>query len=601
MSGYFTSIVVCDFEYEVADGGLPNPLCMTAYVLDQNFQHVRTIRQWRDELFKSSTAPFDTGPNALFVAYAAWAELQCFIALGWPFPVHVFDQNTAYLAATNILRPYNPEEIYKRQRKRLSDACKAYGVTGWENIDKPQIAKDIGEGHWQIYGKQAVLEYNEEDVRASTLLFQKQLEGHDRYEPADLDRQIFWAEYSAKAVARIQAQGMPIDMALWNLVQENREAVIGYLLKTFDPSYGTDDPIYTPDGHFADARLEKHLINIGVTAWPRTESGRLQTDGDAFKLMYHVPGIEGLHALKDSLGVIVRAKLPIGPDGRNRPSLFPFATTTGRNAHAKSLFNAHAGTRGFMLFSPDKIPVYLDWRTQEIGVAAAGSKDPQLMRDYAAGDVYHALALMCGLTDDPDPKHWKEHNKPMRQRMKALQLGINYGMGVPSLARGLDRHPVIASTIIELHKRRYPPYWGWKDERYIAAMLDRQIESVYGWKLYISNSPNKRALYNFPMQSGGAEMLRLAAVRLCEAGLVPSMLVHDAVLLEADNEEQIALAVEIMKGAGRDVCDGFEIGVDVERMKDGRFRDKRDMAVKMWATIMRALQEVGALPEGQIP
>ena len=104
-----------------------------------------------------------------------------------------------------------------------------------------------------------VLEYSEEDVRASTLLFQKQLEGHSTgIEPADLDRQIFWAEYSAKAVAQIQAQGMPIDMALWNLVQENREAVIGYLLKTFDPSYGTDDPIYTPDGHCADARLEKH-------------------------------------------------------------------------------------------------------------------------------------------------------------------------------------------------------------------------------------------------------------------------------------------------------------------------------------------------------
>ena len=111
-----------------------------------------------------------------------------------------------------------------------------------------------------------------------------------------------------------------------------------------------------------------------MTAWPRLESGRLQTDGDAFKLMYHVPGIEGLHALKDSLGVIVRAKLPIGPDGRNRPSLFPFATTTGRNAHAKSLFNAHAGMRGFMLFPPDKIAVYLDWRTQEIGVAAADAR-----------------------------------------------------------------------------------------------------------------------------------------------------------------------------------------------------------------------------------
>ena len=82
-----------------------------------------------------------------------------------------------------------------------------------------------------------------------------------------------------------------------------------------------------------------------MPAWPRLESGQLDIDGDAFRLMYHVPGIEGLHALRDSLGVIVRAKLPIGADGRNRPSLFPFCTATGRNAHAKSLYNAHAGMR----------------------------------------------------------------------------------------------------------------------------------------------------------------------------------------------------------------------------------------------------------------
>ena len=81
-----------------------------------------------------------------------------------------------------------------------------------------------------------------------------------------------------------------------------------------------------------------------------------------------------------------------------------------------------------------------------------------------------------------------------------------------------------------------------------------------------AHSPNKRTLYNFPMQGNGAEMLRLAAWRLCEAGIVPSMLVHDGILLEVQNEEQIAHAIEIMKAAGRDVCDGFEIGVDVDQM-----------------------------------
>jgi hypothetical protein len=51
-------------------------------------------------------------------------------------------------------------------------------------------------------------------------------------------------------------------------------------------------------------------------------------------------------------------------------------------------------------------------------------------------------------------------------------------------------------------------------------------------------------------------------------------------------------------GAGRDVCDGFEIGVDSDQMLSGgaRYRDKRPVAQKMWATIMNVLQQIGALP-----
>ena len=47
---------------------------------------------------------------------------------------------------------------------------------------------------------------------------------------------------------------------------------------------------------------------------------------------------------------------------------------------------------------PNKIGVYLDWRTQEIGVAAALSDDRALMDAYRSGDVYHTLAMICGLT-----------------------------------------------------------------------------------------------------------------------------------------------------------------------------------------------------------
>src|SRR5262249_45139952 len=117
VSGNFSAVVVCDFEYEAAPGELPDALCMVAHVLDENLQHVRTIHLWRGEF--GSAPPFDVGSDTLFVAYSAWAEMTCFKVLGWPFPVHIFDQHTAYLAASNVLLPHNPDGLRKKPRKRL--------------------------------------------------------------------------------------------------------------------------------------------------------------------------------------------------------------------------------------------------------------------------------------------------------------------------------------------------------------------------------------------------------------------------------------------------------------------------------------------------
>jgi hypothetical protein len=103
------------------------------------------------------------------------------------------------------------------------------------------------------------------------------------------------------------------------------------------------------------------------------------------------------------------------------------------------------------------------------------------------------------------------------------------------------------------------------------------------------------------MQSGGSDMLRLAAWKLCDAGIIPCMLVHDAVLLEAKDLEQVEHAKEIMRMTASDVCRGLDIGVGTDQLltNGARYRDVRPLAKKMWATMMQALQELGALPPGE--
>src|SRR5262249_40793794 len=53
----------------------------------------------------------------------------------------------------------------------------------------------------------------------------KRWRGTALFPAASVKHVLHWSNYSAKSVALIQARGIPIDVPLWNLVQENKAAV----------------------------------------------------------------------------------------------------------------------------------------------------------------------------------------------------------------------------------------------------------------------------------------------------------------------------------------------------------------------------------------
>ena len=210
---------------------------MVVHVLNENLQHVRTIRMWRGEFGKSP--PFDTGPDALFVAYSAWAEMTCFMMLGWKFPEHIFDLHTALSGGQQ--RPAAVQsgrgaqaaaQAVVRRLPRLRD--RRLGTHRQGNDRRGHRRRSLAQVR-----PRSCFRYCEEDVRMSVLLLRAQLRGRRHLPPADVEHVLHWSNYSAKSVALIQARGMPIDMPLWNLVQENKAAVIRELLRQFDPSYGS--------------------------------------------------------------------------------------------------------------------------------------------------------------------------------------------------------------------------------------------------------------------------------------------------------------------------------------------------------------------------
>jgi hypothetical protein len=194
-------------------------------------------------------------------------------------PNNILDLHTAYLAVSNVLEPYEYAETpHKKPPKDLKAACHAYSIEGWERFDKSTIAADIGNGNWRKWGYPTVFEYCEEDVRKTTELLRAMLRRGNRYKPIDVLRTLHWSNYSAKAIARVQARGMPIDMHLWNLVQENKAAVIAELVRRFDPSQLNHDPeigpIYTIEGEWSYSRFEAWLVYIKAPPGFRSEAQR---------------------------------------------------------------------------------------------------------------------------------------------------------------------------------------------------------------------------------------------------------------------------------------------------------------------------------------
>ncbi len=95
----YREIWAVDFEFIAKGGNRPAPVCMVA----KDLRSGRELRLWQDALQRHSKLPFDVGPDVLFVAYYASAELGCFLALNWPMPARILDLYTEFRAITNGL------------------------------------------------------------------------------------------------------------------------------------------------------------------------------------------------------------------------------------------------------------------------------------------------------------------------------------------------------------------------------------------------------------------------------------------------------------------------------------------------------------------
>jgi len=567
----FSEIWLVDFEFIAPPGENPEPVCLVAWGLRSG----QKLRLWRDEL--GASPPYATGAEALFVAYYASAEIGCHLALGWPVPERVLDLFTEFRNRTNGLSLLS--------RSSLLGALAHFGLDGIGAAEKSEMRDLILDGGpWSAEERFAILDYCESDVSALSRLLPKML-------PAiDLPRALLRGRYMG-AAARIERNGVPIDMATFERLKQHWPSIQDQLIANVDAAYGVFE-----GRTFKADRFSTWLARNNIS-WSRLPSGKLNLSDDAFREAARVyPQVAPLRELRGALSEMRLNALSVGRDGRNRALLSAFRARTGRNqpSNTQFIFGPSVWLRGLIQPPPGYGIAYIDWSQQEFGIAAALSHDPLMMQAYQSGDPYLAFAKQAGAVPDDATK---TTHKAVRDQFKACVLAVQYGMGAESLAARIGQPPIQARRLLQLHRETYRRFWGWSDRMLDYAMLTGSIHTVFGWRVHVPPIANDRSLRNFPMQANGAEMLRLACCIAIERGIEICAPVHDAVLIAAPLhrlDADVGRMQEAMREASRIVLGGFELGTDVKITRHpDRYMDER--GATMWGHVMPLLDKAEAL------
>jgi hypothetical protein len=467
----------------------------------------------------------------------------------------------------------------------LLGALAYFGCDGIGAVEKNEMrALALRGGPYTDAERRDLLNYCQSDVDALAKLL-------PYLEPAiDLPRALLRGRYM-RAVARMEHVGVPIDLPVLTTLRERWTSIQNTLIERVDADF------HVFEGQsFRTDRWAAYLAANGI-GWPRLSSGRLDLGDDTFREMARShPQVAPMRELRHSLSKLRLEDLSVGRSRRNRCLLGAFGNQrtgegkTGRNApsNSKFVFGPGVWIRGLIRPEPGYGIAYIDWSAQEYGIAAALSGDPAMVAAYQTGDPHLALAIWAGAAP---PGATKKTHSAVRDIFKTIVLGVLYGMAHQSLAERLNVSPARARELLDYHHRAYPQFWRWSDAAVDHAMLVGTLHTVFGWVNHVGTDANPRSLRNFPMQSNGAEMLRLACCYMTEAGIRVCAPVHDAVLIEAPLEELeqvVANARRLMAKASAMVLDGFELRTDAKLIRyPNRYMDER--GTKMWAEVMDLL------------
>jgi DNA polymerase-1 len=278
--------------------------------------------------------------------------------------------------------------------------------------------------------------------------------------------------------------------------------------------------------------------------------------------------LEYRHLSKLKSNYIDALPLLADADSRVHTTFQAAATATGRlssvNPNLQNIpIRSELGReiRAAFTAAPDTQLLSADYSQIELRLLAHFSGDPLLMRAYAENIDIHTLTAseVFGVAIET-------MDKQIRNRAKAVNFGIVYGISAFGLAAQLSIPQAEAKAYIDRYFARYQGVKEFIDRTLAQTRKDGSVRTMFGRMRPIpdieSRNPNQRGFaertaINTPLQGTGADLIKLAMIsldrKLAERKLKTRMVlqVHDELLFEvplAETDEVAALVRTEMEG-----------------------------------------------------
>jgi DNA polymerase-1 len=255
-------------------------------------------------------------------------------------------------------------------------------------------------------------------------------------------------------------------------------------------------------------------------------------------------------------------------EGRVHTTFNQVGTATGRLSSTNpNLQNIPVKTalgreiRAAFIAAPGRVLLSADYSQIELRLMAHFSDDPLLLKAYRSNEDIHTLTASEVFGVSPESM-----DKETRNRAKAVNFGIVYGISPFGLAQqlGIDQHQ--ARLYIETYFARYSGVRTYIDRLLEEVRREQKVRTVFGRVRPIPDIQSRnanlrgfaeRTAVNTPLQGTAADLIKLAMIRidkrLTEEKLatVMTLQVHDELLFDVpeDEVERVgALVTEEMEG-----------------------------------------------------